>query len=205
MATNTKANHGHSRDRCARQDRIYAWAQQAFTVEQATSLPQRGLRLLEEAIEAFQAVKGDQQQAHQLVDYVFSRPAGVLHQELGGVSVTLLALTAAAGLCADEEEAREVTRVLAKPIEEFTRRNAAKNEAGFLASPAADPASALTAREQQVMEMLARGMTNREIAEHLEISMKTVDSHRGHVLKKLGLRNNSELTLFAVKHGYTAL
>lgn len=67
------------------------------------------------------------------------------------------------------------------------------------------PASALTAREQQVMEMLARGMTNREIAEHLEISIKTVDTHRGHVLKKLGLRNNSELTRFAVKHGYVSL
>ncbi len=67
------------------------------------------------------------------------------------------------------------------------------------------PASALTAREQQVMEMLGRGMTNREIAEHLEISIKTVDTHRGHVLKKLGLRNNSELTRFAVKHGYVSL
>ena len=67
------------------------------------------------------------------------------------------------------------------------------------------PSSALTAREQQVMEMLGRGMTNREIAEHLEISIKTVDTHRGHVLKKLGLRNNSELTRFAVKHGYVSL
>ena len=67
------------------------------------------------------------------------------------------------------------------------------------------PASSLTARERQVMEMLGRGMTNREIAEHLEISIKTVDTHRGHVLKKLGLRNNSDLTRFAVKHGYVAL
>jgi two-component system invasion response regulator UvrY len=67
------------------------------------------------------------------------------------------------------------------------------------------PASALTARELQVMEMLARGLTNREIAEHLAISIKTVDTHRGHVLKKLGLRNNSELTRFAVKHGYVSL
>jgi DNA-binding NarL/FixJ family response regulator len=75
----------------------------------------------------------------------------------------------------------------------------------LLASGDGHPASALTAREQQVMEMLARGMTNREIAEHLEISIKTVDTHRGHVLKKLGLRNNSELTRFAVKHGYVAL
>ena len=75
----------------------------------------------------------------------------------------------------------------------------------LLASGDGHPASALTAREKQVMEMLARGMTNREIAEHLQISIKTVDTHRGHVLKKLGLRNNSELTRFAVKHGYVGL
>lgn len=75
----------------------------------------------------------------------------------------------------------------------------------LLAAGDGHPASALTAREQQVMEMLARGMTNREIAEHLDISIKTVDTHRGHVLKKLGLRNNSELTRFAVKHGYVSL
>jgi len=75
----------------------------------------------------------------------------------------------------------------------------------LLAQGDGHPASALTAREAQVMEMLARGLTNREIAEHLEISIKTVDTHRGHVLKKLGLRNNSELTRFAVKHGYVAL
>lgn len=67
------------------------------------------------------------------------------------------------------------------------------------------PTAVLTAREQQVMEMLSRGMTNREIAEYLAISIKTVDTHRGHVLKKLGLRNNSELTRFAVKHGYVSV
>lgn len=67
------------------------------------------------------------------------------------------------------------------------------------------PASTLTHRELQVMELIARGMTNGEIAENLGISVKTVDTHRGHVIKKLGLRNNSELTRFAVKHGYVAL
>jgi two-component system, NarL family, invasion response regulator UvrY len=67
------------------------------------------------------------------------------------------------------------------------------------------PAGVLTAREHQVMEMLARGMTNREIAEHLTISIKTVDTHRGHVLKKLAVRNNAELTLFAVKHGFAQI
>lgn len=69
----------------------------------------------------------------------------------------------------------------------------------------AHPAAVLTRREQAVMEMLARGMTSREIAEHFALSIKTIDTHRGHVLKKLRLRNNSELTRFAVKHGYVAL
>ena len=64
------------------------------------------------------------------------------------------------------------------------------------------PASSLTARERQVMELLALGLTNREIAERLAISTKTVDTHRAHVLKKLGVRNNSELTTFAVRHGF---
>ena len=77
--------------------------------------------------------------------------------------------------------------------------------AALVAAGDGHPASTLSAREQQVMEMLARGMTNREIAEHLDISIKTVDTHRSHVLKKLRLRNNSDLTRFAVKHGYISL
>jgi DNA-binding NarL/FixJ family response regulator len=67
------------------------------------------------------------------------------------------------------------------------------------------PAAALSKREQEVMEMLARGMTNREIAHQLAIKLKTVDSHRGHILTKLQLRNNAELTRFAVKHGYVTV
>ncbi len=63
----------------------------------------------------------------------------------------------------------------------------------------------LSSRELQVLERLAQGWTNREIADYLHISIKTVDTHRGHVLKKLRLRNNSDLTRFAVKHGYVPL
>ena len=63
------------------------------------------------------------------------------------------------------------------------------------------PAQILSTREFQVMEYLAAGKTNREIAEMLSISVKTVDTHRGHVLKKLRLRNNSDITRFAIQHG----
>ena len=117
-----------------RQDRIFKWTRAAFGEEEATNVTQRGLRLLEEAIELFQACDGNEEIAHKLVEYVFARPKGTISQELGGVGVTTLALAAAAGLLADIAERDEVERVLSKPIGEFTKRNAMKNEAGFKAT-----------------------------------------------------------------------
>ena len=114
-----------------RQRLVTAWARQAFGEVEATNLPQRGIRLLEEAIEAYQACGGGAAAAHKLVAYVFDRPPGEIGQELGGVAVTVLALAAAAGLSADEEECREINRVLDKPVAEFTQHNADKNAAGF--------------------------------------------------------------------------
>jgi len=118
-----------------RQALIADWARAAFGEAEATGIPQRGLRLLEEAIEAFQACGGDEAMAHKLVKYVFERPPGEVGQELGGVAVTALALAAAAGLSVDEEECREIHRVLGKPLREFTARNASKNAAGFKMEP----------------------------------------------------------------------
>lgn len=117
------------RDR--RQAMILAWAELAFGREEATGIPQRGLRLLEEAIEVFQACRGTAKIAHELVTFVFKRPCGSIGQELGGVAVSLLALAAASGLSAEVEECREIHRVLTKPVEEFSRRNAVKSAAGF--------------------------------------------------------------------------
>jgi hypothetical protein len=119
--------------RLHRQRSIGNWCVAAFGEEQATSLPQRGIRLLEEAAEAAQATGVDLAMAEQMMRYVWSRPAGALFQELGGVGVTALALAQAALLDADECEAIEVERVLSKPLEHFTQRNKAKNDAGFLA------------------------------------------------------------------------
>jgi NTP pyrophosphatase (non-canonical NTP hydrolase) len=129
MTTELDVERGQSRNQ--RQTAIADWACRAFGEAEATSLPQRGLRLLEEAIEAFQACGGDEAIAQRLVTFVFARPKGTIGQELGGVAVTTLALAAAAGLSADDEECREVHRVLNKPLREFTHRNASKNAAGF--------------------------------------------------------------------------
>src|SRR5215471_6065006 len=119
--------------RDTRQQMLVGWAELAFGCTEASSVTQRSLRLLEEAIEAFQAAGGDEAIAHKLIAFVFARPAGTIGQELGGVAVTTLLLAAAAGLSADDEECREIRRVLSKPLKEFTDRNASKNAAGFLA------------------------------------------------------------------------
>lgn len=122
-----------ARGRNNRQSAISSWCVAAFGADEALSLPQRGVRLLEEAIEAYQATGAAPHMAHRLVDYVFSRPVGSLSQELGGVGVTTLALAAAAGLSADDAEAHEAARVLAKDPAYFAERNRNKNAAGFRA------------------------------------------------------------------------
>jgi hypothetical protein len=114
-----------------RQRRVAEWCAAAFGAEHQSSVPQRGLRFLEEAIEAYQALSGSPEQAHKLIDYIFAKEPGELSQELGGVGVTLLALAEAAGISADAAEQREFGRVLSKPLSHFHARNQAKNDAGF--------------------------------------------------------------------------
>jgi len=67
-----------------------------------------------------------------------------------------------------------------------------------LTAPTADPElDQLTAREQEVMRLLARGYAYKEIARRLTISIKTVESHASSVLRKLQLSNRNELTRWA--------
>jgi DNA-binding NarL/FixJ family response regulator len=60
------------------------------------------------------------------------------------------------------------------------------------------PLDSLSMRELQVLRRLAMGHTNREIANAYSISIKTVDTYRSRLLKKLNLRNNAELSRFAI-------
>ena len=60
---------------------------------------------------------------------------------------------------------------------------------------------ALTGREEEVLRLLAEGHTNQEVAERLIVSVKTVETHRAHVLGKLGLRKRAELVHYAQTHG----
>jgi DNA-binding NarL/FixJ family response regulator len=63
------------------------------------------------------------------------------------------------------------------------------------------PASLLTAREEEIVKLIAEGHSTKEIAATLVISPKTVDRHRANILQKLGLRDRLDLTRFAIRAG----
>ena len=65
----------------------------------------------------------------------------------------------------------------------------------------ADPYGSLTAREREVLHLIAEGLTTKEIARKLDISVKTAENHRGRVLDKLDVRNTAELVRYALRKG----
>lgn len=67
--------------------------------------------------------------------------------------------------------------------------------------PTVDGAGVLSAREREVVALLAKGRSNREIGEELVISPRTVDTHVTNVLNKLGVRTRAQVAVWAVAHG----
>ena len=65
----------------------------------------------------------------------------------------------------------------------------------------ATPWDTLTQREREVLKLIAEGYKNRQIADYLYISVKTVEKHRANLMNKLDLHNSSALTAFAMEKG----
>jgi len=63
------------------------------------------------------------------------------------------------------------------------------------------PIDLLTSREREVLQMIAEGKTNKDIANTLNLSVYTVDAHRGRIMEKLNLHSTGELVRFAVRNG----
>ncbi len=74
--------------------------------------------------------------------------------------------------------------------------------AAFLPDPAQASVPPATPREREIVSLVARGLSNREIAELLAISVLTVRTHRQNLMEKFSLRNAAEITAFAVRRGY---
>ncbi len=64
-----------------------------------------------------------------------------------------------------------------------------------------NPLDTLSTREREVLQLIAEGKTNKEVATKLNLSVYTVDSHRGKIMEKLNLHSAGELVRFAMKNG----
>ena len=78
---------------------------------------------------------------------------------------------------------------------------------GLLVSPSTgdDPGEKLTQRERQVLQLIAEGKSNKEIAKLLNLSVNTVSVHRANLMQALGIHRTAELVLYAVRKGLVHL
>ena len=108
------------------QSRVAPWMQECFGPEIAADPAERNHRFLEESLELVQACDCTAEEAHKIVDYVFSRPVGEKNQEVGGVHVTLAALCLAQKIdsqaAAETELARIIQPEMVERIREKQRR-----------------------------------------------------------------------------------
>lgn len=107
------------------QVRTAIWMQHCFGPEISADKTERNHRFLEEALELVQACNCTQSEAHQLVDYVYGRDVGEIHQEVGGVMVTLAALCEAYGISMHDCGEIELTRIWTK-TEQIRAKRATK-------------------------------------------------------------------------------
>ena len=75
----------------------------------------------------------------------------------------------------------------------------------MLTHPRIDGSDGLSGREREVLQLIAEGHTTKEIAVMLHLSPKTIDSHREHIMEKLGVRNIAGLTRYAIREGLSCL
>lgn len=113
------------------QSEVQKWLVACFGTEISADRTERNHRFLEEALELVQAGNCTREEAHQLVDYVFDRPVGDMHQEVGGVMNTLAALCLAYGGDMEECGYIELSRCWQK-IDKIRAKQAAKPKMGPL-------------------------------------------------------------------------
>lgn len=74
---------------------------------------------------------------------------------------------------------------------------------GFVSNIRDNPAAqenTISAREREVLQLLAEGKSNKDISDTLNLSIKTVETHRANIMRKLGFRNITDLVLYAVRN-----
>lgn len=109
--------------------------------------------------------------------------------------------------CAFEELAHAIRLVMANKtyLSPGVAEIVVKDVVHRMPGPAPSAFSVLTAREREVLQLMAEGKSTSQIAELLSISVKTVETHRQQLMHKLGMRSVAELTKYAIREGLTSL
>jgi DNA-binding NarL/FixJ family response regulator len=126
----------------------------------------------------------------------FGDETAVLSSMLAGASGYLLKNAPRADLLAAIRAVAGGATLLDPAVAKVVRQKLAG-----LSSGRADSRTPLSEREREVIALVARGLTNKEIAEALVISEKTARNHVSNILDKLGLARRSEAAAYAVRHG----
>lgn len=85
-------------------------------------------------------------------------------------------------------------RIASQVLQEMTQRNS---------QIAAKPKPSLSQREEEILQLIAEGKSTKEIADVLHLSAKTVETHRRHLMEKVGIHNVAALTKYAIREGLT--
>lgn len=118
-----------------------------------------------------------------------------------GATAYVLKDSTAAELVRAVHEAAAGRRYLSPPLSEPALESyRSRSEAATL-----DLYDTLTAREREVLHLAAEGMTSAEVSARLFISPRTVEIHRAHLMRKLGLKNQTELVRYALRRGILPL
>jgi non-specific serine/threonine protein kinase len=153
--------------------------------------PRRAARLLG-AAEALREIAGAPLEAVEQGRY-----ADLVARVRGQLREDVFASAWALGRSASMEEAI----ALALRSEPAPAEKPAPGEEPAPPSAPSDGTQILTRREREVAELIATGRSNREIAETLVVSVKTVETHVEHIFRKLGVQNRAEVAVWAAQHG----
>ncbi len=123
----------------------------------------------------------------------------VLEALAAGASAYVLKKSTAEELVAAVRQVLAGQRYLSPTLDEVQLEAYARRSSEEADLP--DPFDSLTQRERQVLRMAAQGLNNPEIAARLLLSVRTVEMHRGNLLKKLDLHNQTELVRYALRRG----
>ncbi|MCK0166995.1 response regulator transcription factor [Jannaschia sp. S6380] len=104
----------------------------------------------------------------------------------------------AAGYCLKDQPTEEIRRAI-DVVRDGGRYLCPGAESAV--QPAADGSEPLTSREQTILLLLAQGRSNKQVAHDLDISVRTVETHRKNLKRKLGISSTAGLTRYALEHG----